>query len=216
MANDLDVIDVTPPPSDEAEYGKLVLKLNEQFPPLPARAIDYSRLKGSRRIAKAIVLHLCTAAGWPPRDIADAVDLPVTKVYDLLYDAIGDNIQSSDLEAIRTFEILKLEALERKANDLLERGEHPTKKVTHSKTVMEGEDDSPDHIGEIIKTEVIPPQPNAAWGKLILEISKRRAALLGADSPTKMQVNKDVRQVQIKVIEVHNREQAMEGQKAIE
>ncbi len=195
MDDEIQIIgtDALPP---DVEFDELVARLNEQFPILPPRSIDFSRFKGSNRTAKAIVLHLCTSAGWTPIEVAESLDLSTPRVYQLLYDAIQDNVCPDDIETIRQFEIMKLDAWERMAIEGRDR--------SFGEEVVTTETETKD--GTFTTTRTTPLQGNPAWSRVLTEIQKRRSALTGLDKPTKVSIDKTSRSLIVTEVVVKNRE----------
>lgn len=204
MADD-EIIDVEPLAieDDDTDYWSVVEQLNTEFPAIDAKKIDFTRFKGRHRLCKAIVVHLAASVGWPPQDIATAMQLPINKVCDYLYDGIQDNLETWDLETIRKFELMKFDRLEKKANIGLDKSFQDAIEETTHIDQEDGED------VEVTTRKRKGQSGNPAWAQLLLEINKRRSALLGLDQATKVQVTKDTRQVRINITEVRDRDAAL-------
>src|SRR5208282_2054397 len=95
--------------------------------------------------------------------------------------------------------LMKFDRLEKKANIGIDRSFQDAIEETTNIDIDDGEE------REVTSRKRKGQSGNPAWGRLILEINKRRSALLGLDQATKVQVTKDTRQVRINITEVHDR-----------
>ncbi len=180
--------------SDDAEFQELVNHLLDEHPKVESKGFDLTKVQGrpGSRSWKAVILHL-TLCGWPVSQIADALGSTPHKVSAALAVAIQEAVPVDDVEILRSLEIQKLGAWEQKANELLHKSTEPT--VT--KQFRETED------GRELETRTIAEsRANPIYIKILLEISKRRSALLGMDQPTKVVVDKTTKQLTVRQIVV--------------
>ena len=115
------------------------------------------------------------------REIATAVGLSQAQVSAVLAEMIKDRKDEAS-EALREFEVGKLDRLERAMLDVLDR-EHLT--IQGGKVVRDSyvREDGTEYDGEPYRDD----GPAMAAVDRLLKIAQRRAALLGLDSPTKIE-----------------------------
>lgn len=115
------------------------------------------------------------------REIAEAVGLSQAQVSSVLADMIKERKEEAS-EALREFEVGKLDRLERAMLNVLAR-EHLT--IQGGKVVRESyvDLDGTEHPGEPYRDD----GPAMAAVDRLLKIAQRRAALLGLDAPTKIE-----------------------------
>lgn len=188
---------------EEQEYRDLVQKLDEQFPPVSKRGFDFSKIRGTveGKTAKAIVLHL-SCSGWSIARIADALAVTTQAVGRYLTDAIRDAAPIDDVGVLRDFELVKMDAWEQWVHEQAARSCEDEVTVTET----EGEQ------GATVTTKRRGQAGNPAYIKLLLEIGKRRDKLLGTEKPTRVEINKQERKVEIHVVEIKTREDALAAQ----
>lgn len=118
---------------------------------------------------------------WTQRQIADEVGLSQAQVSAILAEMIQERKEEAS-EALRQFEVGKLDTLERAMLDVLAR-DHLT--IQGGKVVRETyvDEDGEEHPGEPYRDD----GPAMAAVDRLLKIAQRRAALLGLDSPTKIE-----------------------------
>lgn len=190
---------------EEAEYNALVARLDQEFPPVSGKGFDFSKIRGNFRgkTAKAIVLHL-SCVGWSIADIAEATGASCQTVGRYLANAIYEASPLDDVEVLRQFELRKCDVWEQAANQGSERSfedavitrEQETKHGTFTTTIRKGQSGNP------------------AWHRILLEISKRRSALVGMDKPTQVHVDKTERKLVINEIVVKDRKEVQEARVA--
>lgn len=115
------------------------------------------------------------------RQIADEVGLSQAQVSAILAEMIQERKEEAS-EALRQFEVGKLDTLEKAMLDVLAR-DHLT--IQGGKVVREThvDEDGQEHPGEPYRDD----GPAMAAVDRLLKIAQRRAALLGLDSPTKIE-----------------------------
>lgn len=188
---------------EEKEYLALVQKLDEQFPPVSKRGFDLTKIRGTveGKTAKAIVLQL-SCSGWSIARIADTLGVPTQAVGRYLTEAIRDAAPIDDVAILRDFELVKMDAWEQWVHEQANRSCEDEVTVTET----EGEK------GSVVTTKRRGQAGNPAYIKLLLEIGKRRDKLLGTEKPTRVEINKQERKVEIHVVEIKTREDALAAQ----
>jgi len=186
---------------DQRDYDALVADLESQHPLTSGKGMDFQKIRGNfaGRTAKAVVLHLaCT--GWSVAEIAAAVGHRPGVVGRYLAEAITEASPLDDVEILRNHELRKLDMQEKFCWEKFHASCQP-EESTHEVLDKDGE------VRELKSRKG--QSGNPAYQRLLTEISKRRAALLGLDRPAKVQVDKTERRLQIQVVEVKTREDAL-------
>ena len=184
---------------EEAEYQQFVAEMQQQFPAIPPTEIDFSRLvgKANGRTGKAIVLYLTCKCGWSIDEIATAIGRTPVVVSRYLSEAVREQLTGDDPELSRKLELMKLDSQRR---DCVEQFGRSCEDAVETHEVIDKE-------GEIRELKTIKPQSgNPSYQKILIEISKRVAALEGLDAPTKAEVSKTEQKLIINQITVRTRE----------
>jgi hypothetical protein len=188
---------------DDVEFQQLVDKLLAEFPQVNSPGFDFSKIRGTlnQRTGKALVLHL-TLSGWSITQIAAALDVEPSRVSNQLVRAISESAPLDDIELLRQLELQRLGEMEKMIREQFVRS--CQNKVV--KTVSDG--DGEGH-GEMLVTRTEGQSGNPAYMRILVEISKRRAALLGLDASTKVSIDKTSREMVIHEVVVNTREDAI-------
>jgi predicted transcriptional regulator len=203
----IDVECVKLPDADEAEYQALLVKLDEQVPPVSGKGFDFSAIQGNcaARTAKAIILFLTCNRRWSVAKIADALEVKTPLVSRYLAEAIREAAPADDLELVRQFEERKLDAREEWLATQAEKSCEPEETI---REVL-------DKDGEIRELKTTKGKAgNPAYDKVLIEIAKHRARLLGLEQPMRVQVDKTERKLQINVVEVRDHGQVLAAKEA--
>jgi hypothetical protein len=136
---------------------------------------DGPALSNPRRSAEATlalearILELRIEARLPFRAIAEAVGLDVADTHRRYTRAMAKAVPGTTAAQVRAEELERLDFIERRALEVMDR-RHP---VCQLGRVVEGVTDA---------------GPVLAAGRLVLEVGRRRAALVGADAPRRREV----------------------------
>jgi len=180
--------------TEDTDFSGLVERLDRKFPPVSREGFDFAQISGNAkgRTRKAIVLQLA-CHGWSVAQIADHIEIPTNTVGAYLSTAIQEANPIADVEILRNFELQKLDSMERSAWEQFERS-------CEDAVTKEGD--------PVVRSG------NPAYMRVLLDISKRRATLVGLDSPAKVEVDTTTRKLVINEIVVTNREEALAAKKA--
>jgi DNA-binding CsgD family transcriptional regulator len=194
--------DAGPPAlTDEAEYRSHLEKLDALLPTVASQGFDFSAIRGNIRgkTARAIVLHLALR-GWSYTRIAEQLGIAPSKVSAYLTDAMLDAAPPDGIEALRT---LELRRLDEQARICWEQYCRSCEDAVTETTTTDPEG------GETTKRETKPQSGNPAYQRVLNDISKRRAAILGLDVPARVEVDSTRRVLTIKQVIVKTREEAL-------
>ena len=182
----------------DAEFCAMVDALVNEYPSIDSKGFDLTKIKGplQRRTAKAVVLHL-TLSGWSVSQISEAIGVHPATVADNLESAIREAAPLDDVELLRDLALQRLGSYERLAVEHFHKSCEP--KVT--RTCCDGDSDGK---GDQMVTRTEGQSGNPAYLRVLIDIDKRKAALLGLDQPTKMSIDKTTRQLIVKEIIVTN------------
>lgn len=183
--------------AEEAEYQGLLDELNRQYPPCNSEGFNFDRIRGNiaGRSAKAIILQL-TLAGQSVADIADKLGHKPSYISRLLLEAIREAVPSVPLEDEIRFELAKMQKLERAAWEQFQRSCEDKESVTET----EGSE------GTTVSRKTEGQSGAPGYLKILVDVSKRRAELLGLNAPKKAEVTKNERRLHIQEVIVHTRE----------
>jgi len=182
---------------EEEEYRAFVAELEERVPAIVPEKLDFARILGdnSRKSGKAIVLHLACNCGWSIREIAEKLGLSATMTRKYLCEAIYEATPLENVEIVRKFELMKLDALERICQVGIERSFEDAES-THETLSKDG---------DVVELKSRTRQSGSpGWAKVKTEIAKLRASLLGLAKPTEVRVDKTERKLVIKQIIVQD------------
>lgn len=204
MTNEL-VIDVGA--VDDTEYAAFVEEMDRKVPAIVAKGLDLSKLWGNleNRTAKAIILHLTCECLWSISDIAETFGMTRKLAYRYLDEAVRDYIMPEDVDAVRQFELMKLDA---------------QAKVCHEGTKRSFEDEVTvrevlDKDGEVHELTTRRGQSgNPGWQRALTDIGRRRDRLLGLEQPTKVEVDKTERKLVVTEVIVRTPKEAIAAREA--
>jgi len=186
-------------PQEDEEYQALLQRLNQEHPPVSGNGFDFSKIRGdfSDRSAKAVVLHLALI-GWSITDLAETLKVSTNAVGHLLTHAIREACPIEDVEILRHWEEMKLDEQARVCYEQYRK--------SCEDEVIQREVAGKD--GEILVLETRKPQSgNPAYQRILLEISKYRADMLGLKEPTRVQVDKREQKLIVTEVIVKTREE---------
>lgn len=189
---------------DDEEYNKLLAKLDELVPATSGKGFDWDRITGNMevRTAKAIILNL-SCKGWSVARLAEALEVEPEAVRRYLADAMREACPLDDLDLVRRFEEYKLDLQAEEIHRQFARScedEVTVTKITDEEGNVE--------IRETRKGQ----SGNPAYQRILIDIARHRARLLGLEKPTQVQVDKTERKLIVNVVEVKNREEALVAQ----
>jgi len=204
---------------EDEEYAQMLVELEKKYPKA-AKGFDFSKIGGSFefKTGKALVLHL-SLAGWRAAEIAEALDLPEKQIARYVTDAIAEAIDPLDADSLRHKMWAEL-MLQRKL--MFEQWNRSCQdEVTETETwVVDTEDGvqdaSPDDPGarRVVKRITKPQTGNPAYQRAMIDALKQIDKLLGVSMPTKIEVDKTERRLQITEVVVTSREQVEEAKRA--
>lgn len=205
---------------EDAEYEALLVQLDQKIPTVSGQGFDFTRISGNleARTAKAIVLHLALT-GMSVAEIAERLGRSTMAVSRFLAEAICNASPIEDLEILRNFEMCKLDAQAQACWEQFRRSceDEVTEVTTWEIEIPVGKDGdrtirkevpegTPGAI-EVIKRTRKGQSGSPGYQRVLLEIAKHRDKLLGLAKPTKVEVNKTTRTMQISEVVVRTREE---------
>ena len=190
---------------DDQEYAALLAALDAEPAGASGQGFDLTQVQGNpyQKTAKAIILHR-TLCGWSVSELAEALEFPVATVSRYLADAIREASQLDDLDVVRKHELLKLSAREAICHKQFQRS------CEDAVTVVE----EVGPRGITTKTYRKGQSGNPAYMAALDRIAQHRDRLLGLAAPTRVEVNKQSKTLQITEIIVSTREEVEEARKA--
>lgn len=191
--------ELVPVASPDVEYLQILAKMDAAFPPVSRVGFDFEKIRGNikGRTAEAIILALALH-GWSVAQIADTLDVSPYHVGRLLAKAIREASPICDVEVLRDFELQKLNEQERVCWEQYKRS-CEDEVSAHEVIDKEGE------VRELSARKV--QSGNPTYQRILTDIGKRRASLLGLDAPSKVQVDKREQKLQITEVIVRTHEE---------
>ena len=195
MTDAPNIIDVVTAEED-AEYQALCAQLEALAPPVSGASFDLQSLRGNaeQRTAKAIILDR-SCKGVSVADLAELLHCNPALVSRYLMEAIQEASPIDDIEILRKWELAKIDAEIKWLKEQQERSCQDKETTTVTKT----------KDGTFTTTRTEGQAGNPAYSKVLMDLGKRRAALLGLDKPAKVSVEKTERKLIINVVEVKSR-----------